>query len=127
VIHVVFGDLFLEDIRAYRDKNLAAVGMTAIYPLWGRNTKDLATAMLASGIEAHITCVDPRAIAPECAGQRWDEAFIGRLGPGVDPCGENGEFHTFVSAGPMFAEPIPTRGGDIVERDGFVFADLLPA
>lgn len=125
VTHVVFGDLFLRDIRAYREAKLAAVGMHAIFPLWGRDTRELALEMIDSGIRATLTCVDPNVLPASLAGRAFDRALLGELPPGVDPCGENGEFHTFVHGSPMFAAPIPVTVGETVERDGFVFADLL--
>jgi uncharacterized protein (TIGR00290 family) len=126
VYHVVFGDLFLEDIRAYRRKQLESCRMTPVFPLWGKDTRRLAEEMLAGGLGAHLTCVDPRKLDRSFAGRRFDAELLGSLPPGVDPCGENGEFHTCVYAGPMFRQPIPVVRGDVVERDGFVFADLLP-
>jgi uncharacterized protein (TIGR00290 family) len=123
--HIVFGDLFLEDIRAYRERQLAALGMTPIFPLWRRPTAALAREMIASGLVAHLVCIDPRRLAREFAGRRFDAQLLDQLPPDVDPCGENGEFHTVVTAGPMFASPIPARVGEVVERDGFVFADVL--
>lgn len=126
VSHVVFGDLFLADLRAWRTARLAEVGMEAVFPLWQRDTAALAREMIAAGIEAQIVCLDPRHLDRSLAGRRLDTALLDALPPGVDPCGENGEFHTVVTAGPMFAAPIPTRLGEIVERDGFVFADVLP-
>ncbi len=125
--HVVFGDLFLEDIRAYREANLARAGMEAIFPLWQRPTRRLAEEMLAAGIESWIVCVDPRKLDARFAGRRWDRALLAELPVEVDPCGENGEFHTCVTAGPMFRAPIAVRGGEVVEREGFVFADLMEA
>jgi uncharacterized protein (TIGR00290 family) len=125
--HIVFGDLFLEDIRAYRERQLAALGMTPIFPLWRRPTAALAREMIASGLVAHLVCVDPRRLAREFAGRRFDATLLDQLPPDVDPCGENGEFHTVVTAGPMFASPIPVHLGEVVERDGFVFADVLEA
>jgi uncharacterized protein (TIGR00290 family) len=125
VTHVVFGDLFLEDIRAYRERQLAAVGMTPIFPLWRRDTAALARTMIASGLVAHLVCVDPRRLGREFAGRRFDERLLAELPPQVDPCGENGEFHTVVSAGPMFAAPFDVEVGAVVERDGFVFADVI--
>jgi uncharacterized protein (TIGR00290 family) len=125
VRHIVFGDLFLEDIRAYREQQLAAVGMTGIFPLWQRDTAVLARAMIDSGMVAHLVCVDPRRLGRDFAGRRFDSRLLDELPRQVDPCGENGEFHTLVSAGPMFAEPIDVRLGEIVERDGFVFADVI--
>ena len=126
VWHIIFGDLFLEDVRAYRENKLAACGMTPVFPLWGRGTRGLADEMLAAGLSAHLTCVDPRKLDRAFAGRRFDQALLGALAPHVDPCGENGEFHTFASAGPMFRRAIPLTLGEVVERDGFVFADLLP-
>jgi uncharacterized protein (TIGR00290 family) len=125
VRHLVFGDLFLEDIRAYRERQLAALGMNAIFPLWKCDTGSLARRMIASGLIAHIVCLDPRCLGRQFAGRRFDAQLLAELPPDVDPCGENGEFHTLVSAGPMFAEPIAVRVGEVVERDGFVFADVL--
>ena len=127
ITHIVFGDLFLEDIRAYRERQLAALGMTPIFPLWRRDTAALARAMIASGVVAHLVCIDPRRLDRAFAGRRFDQALLDELPPGVDACGENGEFHTVVSAGPMFSAPIDVRVGEVVERDGFVFADVLEA
>jgi uncharacterized protein (TIGR00290 family) len=124
VRHMVFGDLFLQDIRAYREKQLTAVGMTPLFPLWGRDTAALAREMIASGLVAHLVCVDPRRLGREFAGRQFDLRLLEALPAGVDPCGENGEFHTVVSAGPMFAAPIDVAVGAVVERDGFVFADV---
>jgi uncharacterized protein (TIGR00290 family) len=126
VRHIVFGDLYLEDVRAYRERQLAALGMSPIFPLWRRDTGELARAMLASGLVAHLTCIDPKRLDRSFAGRRFDGRLLDDLPRGVDPCGENGEFHTVVSAGPMFAAPIAVRVGEVVERDGFVFADVLP-
>lgn len=123
---IVFGDLFLEDLRAYRIEKLAAQDMQAVFPLWKRNTASLAREMIDSGIVAHITCVDPRRLDGTFAGRRFDAAFLRDLPRDVDPCGENGEFHTVVSGGPMFSAPIPVTVGDIVARDGFIFADIIP-
>jgi uncharacterized protein (TIGR00290 family) len=127
VWHVVFGDLFLEDIRAYREKQLAACGMTPVFPVWGHDTRRLAERMLAEGLSAYLTCVDPRKLDRKFAGRRFDADLLAALPPGVDPCGENGEFHTFANEGPIFREKIPVSVGEIVERDSLVFADLLPA
>ena len=123
---MLFGDLFLEDIRAYREKNLAKAGMTPLFPLWGRDTAQLARDMIASGLVAHIVCLDPQKLDKSFAGRRFDESLLADLPPGIDPCGENGEFHTVVTAGPMFAAPIAVEVGEVVERDGFVFADVVP-
>lgn len=121
--HVAFGDLFLEDIRAYREKQMAATGLDLLFPLWGLNTGDLARDMMDGGLEAIITCVDPRQLAAEFAGRRFDAEFLAALPANVDPCGENGEFHSFVYSGPMFDRPVVVATGEVVERDGFVFAD----
>jgi uncharacterized protein (TIGR00290 family) len=127
VAEVAFGDLFLEDIRAYRESRLAAAGRRARFPLWGSDTAALARRFLAAGFHAIVVCVDPRALAPSFAGCDYDERLLADLPAGVDPCGENGEFHTFVTAGPVLATPVACRRGEVVERDGFVFADLLEA
>ncbi len=121
---VAFGDLFLEDVRRYREERLAGTGIEPIFPLWGRPTAELAREMLAGGLRARLTCVDPRHVPRSFAGRRYDAALLAELPPGVDPCGERGEFHTFVHDGPMFRRPIRVRPGGVVERDGFVFADL---
>jgi diphthamide synthase (EF-2-diphthine--ammonia ligase) len=126
VRHVIFGDLFLQDVRAYRDTQLARCGMTPVFPLWGMETRGLAEAMIAGGLSAHLTCVDPRKLGREFAGRRFDAELLGDLPASVDPCGENGEFHTCVCAGPMFGAEVTVTVGEIVEREGFVFADLLP-
>ncbi|HVB08424.1 MAG TPA: hypothetical protein VNF00_05695 [Candidatus Acidoferrales bacterium] len=127
VTHMIFGDLFLEDIRKYREENLAKCGMAPIFPLWGLDTRILAQEMLAAGLRAVLTCVDPKKLDASFAGRAFDEKLLADLPASVDPCGENGEFHTFAYAGPMFASPIPAEPGEIVARDGFVFADLLPS
>jgi uncharacterized protein (TIGR00290 family) len=121
-----FGDLFLADIRAYREKQLAGTGITPVFPLWLRPTGELAREMLAAGLSAYLTCIDPNKLPPSFAGRRFDSSLLRDLPPGVDPCGENGEFHSFVHRGPMFDREIPVRVGEVVERDGFVFADVLP-
>ena len=126
VYHVIFGDLFLEDIRAYREKHLAACGMTPVFPVWRSDTRALAQEMLAAGLSAYLTCIDPRKLSPLFAGRRFDAQLIASFPHDVDPCGENGEFHTFACAGPMFRHPIAVTPGKIVHRDGFIFADLLP-
>lgn len=124
VTHMAFGDLFLEDIRAYRVEKLRDTGLTPVFPLWQRPTEALARTMQTAGLRARITCVDPKQAPPEWVGRAWDAALLDELPDGVDPCGENGEFHTFVHAGPMFRAPIPVELGEVVERDGFRFADL---
>jgi len=126
VRHVIFGDLFLEDIRAYREKQLAGCGMSPVFPLWEKETRRLAEEMLAGGLCAYLTCVDPRQLDRGFAGRRFDAELLAHLPRRVDPCGENGEFHTFACAGPMFSLDVAVMVGEIVERDGFVFADLLP-
>ena len=125
VTSLVFGDLFLEDVRVYRERMFAGTGLTPIFPLWGRDTSTLTDQMVTAGLKATVVCVDPRKLPKSFAGRAFDRLFVHDLPPGVDPCGENGEFHTCVTAGPMFATPVPVRAGEIVERDGFVFADLL--
>jgi uncharacterized protein (TIGR00290 family) len=129
VTRMAFGDLFLGDIRAYRERQLAGSGIEPIFPLWTTpgQTAALAADMLAGGLRATLTCIDPRHLEPLFAGRVFDEKLLADLPAGVDPCGENGEFHTFCHAGPMFVQEIKVRVGDRVERDGFWFADLLPA
>jgi uncharacterized protein (TIGR00290 family) len=123
---IAFGDLYLTEIRAYREKQLQGTGLEPIFPVWQLPTRDLATEMLEAGLRAKITCIDPKVLPREFAGRDFDAAFLADLPPTVDPCGENGEFHSFVYAGPMFQTSIPIEVGEVVERDGFVFADLLP-
>ena len=125
--HVAFGDLFLEDIRRYREERLAGSGLTPVFPLFGLDTTMLAREMVDSGLRARLTSVDPRALDRRFAGREFDAALLSELPSSVDPCGERGEFHTFAYQGPMFARPIPVEPGEIVERDGFVFADLTLA
>jgi uncharacterized protein (TIGR00290 family) len=124
---MAFGDLFLADIRAYRERQLACSGIAPLFPLWGCDTHALAREMIGGGLVAHVTCIDPARLDRSLAGRTFDRAFLADLPAHADPCGENGEFHTFVSAGPMFRGPLSVRAGEITERDGFVFADLLPA
>jgi uncharacterized protein (TIGR00290 family) len=123
--HVAFGDLFLEDIRRYREERMEGTGLTPIFPLWRRPTDILAGQMLSGGMEAYLTCVDPRVLPPSMAGRRFDETLLRDLPSGTDPCGERGEFHTCAVAGPMFSKRVSVRAGMTVERDGFVFADLM--
>jgi uncharacterized protein (TIGR00290 family) len=122
---VAFGDLFLEDIRRYREERLRDSGLAPIFPLFGVDTTTLAREMIAAGLRARLTCVDPRALDKRFIGREFDEALLAELPPGVDPCGERGEFHTFAYAGPMFRQPIALETGVVVERDGFVFGDLV--
>jgi uncharacterized protein (TIGR00290 family) len=123
---VAFGDIFLEDLRVYREKNLARIGVTALFPIWKRNTRELIRYFHAQRFRAIAACIDPRAIDLSFAGRELDESFFLDLPPNADPCGENGEFHTFVFDGPIFRWPIPVRTGAIVHRDGFVYCDLIP-
>jgi uncharacterized protein (TIGR00290 family) len=127
ITHFAFGDLFLEDIRAYREKQLAGTGLEPIFPLWGpsSNTAALAREMITSGLRAVLTCIDPTRIPRPFAGRTFDGEFLTDLPANVDPCGERGEFHTFCEAGPMFERPLAVRAGESVERDGFLFVDLL--
>jgi uncharacterized protein (TIGR00290 family) len=126
VQRVAFGDIFLEDLRVYREKNLAQIEMQALFPIWKRDTRELARDFLRCGFRAITVCVDPRVLDPSFAGRVLDESFFADLPPGVDPCGENGEFHTFVFDGPVFRAPIRFLIGEKVMRDGFCFCDLLP-
>ena len=125
--HLAFGDLFLEDVRAYRERLLDGTGVEAVFPLWGRETRALAETFIAQGFEAHLTCVDTTQLDGAFAGRRFDAALLADLPASADPCGERGEFHTFVSAGPIFPSPIAITVGDVVLRDGrFAYCDLLP-
>ena len=124
--HMAFGDLYLEDIRTYRERQLTDTGITALFPLWNIPTSQLGRNMLEAGIEATLTCIDPRKLDCSFAGRRFDATLLAELPENIDPCGENGEFHTCVTAGPMFQHDIQVVNGDVVERDGFVFADLIP-
>jgi uncharacterized protein (TIGR00290 family) len=126
VTHIIFGDLFLEDVRAYRERQLAGTGITPVFPLWRQPTAALARAMIAAGVEAHLAVVDLKKLPAGFAGRRYDADLLDELPEGADPCGENGEFHSFVSAGPMLSRRIAVTVGNTVERDGFAFADLLP-
>ncbi len=124
--HVAFGDLFLEDVRRYREDRLAGTGLEPLFPIWKtKPTIDLAQDMIEAGLQARLTSVDPRKLDRSFAGRAFDLALLNDLPPGVDPCGENGEFHSFACAGPMFNKAIPVTAGEVVDRDGFVFADLL--
>ena len=119
-----FGDLFLEDVRRYREERLAGTGLTPLFPLWGINTTELMRTMLRAGMKARIVCVDPKKLPREFAGCDLDESLLRQFSASIDPCAENGEFHTCVYAGPMFRKPIAIESGEVVERDGFVFADV---
>ena len=123
---VAFGDIFLEDLRAYREKNLARIGMTALFPIWKRDTRELIRSFHAAKFRAIAVCIDPRVLDPSFAGRELDAQFFRDLPPTVDPCGENGEFHTFVFDGPIFHRPISVRTGEVLERDSFIYSDLLP-
>jgi uncharacterized protein (TIGR00290 family) len=124
---VAFGDLFLQDVRSYRERQMRDTGLALHFPLWGRPTAELAEEMMMGGLRARLACIDPRVMPRSLAGREFDRSLLADLPAGVDACGENGEFHTFAWDGPMFRSPIRVRGGDVVERDGFVFADLVPA
>jgi uncharacterized protein (TIGR00290 family) len=123
--HAAFGDLFLEDVRRYREEKLAGSGLVPMFPLFGADTATLAAEMVASGLRARITCVNPNVLDASFVGREFDATLLRDLPGSVDPCGERGEFHSFAYAGPMFSRPVPIEGGVVVERDGFVFADLL--
>jgi uncharacterized protein (TIGR00290 family) len=123
---IAFGDLFLRDIREYRERQLAGTGLDPLFPVWDIPTPALAADMIAGGLKAKITCVDPRKLDRSFAGREFDASFVADLPPEVDPCGENGEFHSFVYEAPVFSAPIQVETGEIVERDGFVFADVIP-
>jgi uncharacterized protein (TIGR00290 family) len=126
VTHVAFGDLFLDDVRAYRVEKMRGTGLEPLFPLWGRDTAELASEMIETGLRAILTCVDPEQLDPSFAGRELDRRLLADLPESVDPCGERGEFHTFVHAGPMFRHTLDVRVGMRVERDGFHFADVLP-
>ena len=126
VFHVGFGDIFLEDLRAYREKKLASAGMSALFPLWKLDTRELASRFIRDDFRAITVCLDPAKLPSSLAGRELDATFFSQLPLNVDPCGENGEFHTFVYAGPIFRSPISVKRGQIVERESFVFCDLLP-
>jgi uncharacterized protein (TIGR00290 family) len=124
---VAFGDIFLEDLRVYREKNLARIGMTALFPIWKRDTRELIRSFHATRFRAIAACIDPKALDRSFVGRELDDSFFRDLPAGVDPCGENGEFHTFVFDGPIFRNAIPVRAGEVVERDSFIYCDLLPS
>ncbi len=126
VSSVAFGDIFLEDLRRYRENNLAKVGMKGIFPNWGRNTTGLISELLDKGFKAVITCVDGRVLNPEFAGRMIDDSFLSALPPNIDPCGENGEYHSFVFEGPIFKNKLAIRTGEVIQRESFYFCDLIP-
>ncbi len=125
ITHIIFGDLYLADIRAYREQKLVGTGLTPVFPLWERPTLPLAHAMLASGLEAWLATVDLKRLPAEFAGRKFDLSLLADLPEGVDPCGENGEFHTCVVAGPIFSKRLPVVTGERVERDGYAYCDLV--
>lgn len=127
VTHVIFGDLFLEDVRAYRERQLFGTGIVPVFPLWGRSTRALADDMIEAGTEAYVCTVDLKKLPAFFSGRRFDRALLETFPEGIDPCGENGEFHSFVAAGPMLSRRIAVKTGETVERDGFAYTDLLPA
>jgi uncharacterized protein (TIGR00290 family) len=127
ITHVAFGDLFLGDVRRYREDRLAPTGIVPLFPIWGTPTAALAREMIAAGLRARLTCVDPKSLDARFAGRDFDADLLAELPLSVDPCGERGEFHSFAYDGPMFRRPVPIRTGEVVTRDGFVFADLLPS
>jgi uncharacterized protein (TIGR00290 family) len=127
ITHMIFGDLFLADVRAYREAKLAGTGITPVFPLWGQPTLDLAQAMIASGFEAYLATVDLKKLPAKFAGRTFDAQLLADLPKGIDPCGENGEFHTCVVAGPIFKHRIPVTVGERVERDGYGYCDLVLA
>jgi len=127
ITHMIFGDLYLEDVRAYRERQLAGTGITPVFPLWRRPTMALAREMIGAGVQAYLSTVDLKKLPASFAGRCFDSTLLDALPGGADPCGENGEFHSFVSAGPMLDSRIAVKPGDTIERDGFAYVDLLPA
>ena len=125
ITHIAFGDLFLEDIRKYRESMLTKININPVFPLWGRDTASLAREMINAGIKAVVTCIDPKKLDSSFAGRQFDEKFLNDLPSGIDPCGEHGEFHTFVYDSPVFCNPIPVSIGTVVERGGYIFADVI--
>jgi diphthamide synthase (EF-2-diphthine--ammonia ligase) len=123
---VAFGDLFLQDIREYRERQMDGTGLTPLFPVWQIPTRELARELIGSGVKAKVTCIDLTKLDASNAGREYDGDFLNSLPAGIDPCGENGEFHTFVYDAPVFLSAIPVEVGERLERDGFVFADLLP-
>lgn len=127
VTQIIFGDLYLQDVRAYRERQLAGTGITPVFPLWQRPTDRLARDMIAGGLETYLSTVDLKRLPASFAGRKFDASLLADFPPGIDPCGENGEFHSCVVAGPMLTRKIPISVGETVERDGFAYADLVPA
>jgi uncharacterized protein (TIGR00290 family) len=125
--HIAFGDLFLEDVRDYRERQLRDTGLKPLFPLWHLPTNELAHTMISAGVKARLTCIDPKQLDRSFAGRNFDLTLLSDLPDGVDCCGEKGEFHTFVYDAPVFSSPIHVQSGEVVERDGFVFADVVPA
>jgi len=125
VTHIAYGDLFLEDVRQYRINLMKESSLTPLFPIWGLPTKELASTMVANGLSAYLTCVDPKQLSSDFSGHQFNKEFLSSIDENVDPCGENGEFHTYVYSGPMFKSEIPVQVGEIVKRDGFVFTDLM--
>jgi uncharacterized protein (TIGR00290 family) len=123
---VAFGDIFLEDLRTYREQNLAKLGMQALFPIWKRDTRELIDTFLARGFRSITCCIDTRKLDDSFVGREIDRQFLSDLPSGVDPCGENGEFHSYACGGPLFGEEIPVRRGEVVRKDSFLFCDLLP-
>jgi uncharacterized protein (TIGR00290 family) len=126
IVCMAFGDLFLEDIKTYRENQLRGSGIQPLFPLWRKPSWELALRMLDAGVDAYVSCVDLARLPAHYAGRRWTQALLDELPAECDPCGENGEIHTIVTGGPMFTHPIPVRVGEIVERDGFAYADIIP-
>ena len=124
--YVAFGDLFLTEIREYREKQLRDTGLQPVFPVWGIPTRELAQEMIGSGLRAKLACIDTKQISGDFAGREFDAQLLSELPSAADPCGENGEFHSFVYAGPMFERPVPVQVGEVVMRDQFAYADLLP-
>ena len=126
VEYIIFGDIFLQDVRDYRIRMMEGTGIEPVFPLWGKNTTELAIDIIKSEVKAKVSCLDPRKVDKSLGGADFDNAFLGKLPSGVDPCGENGEFHTFVYSAPFFKQPISVRTGESVLREGFYFTDLIP-
>jgi len=125
VTHIAFGDLFLEDVRSYRVEKMKQSEIDPLFPIWGLSTKELSIKMIESGLSAYLTCVDPKKISESFAGHKFDKDFLSKINSDVDPCGENGEFHTFVNSGPMFNSDIPITIGETVKKDDFIFTDMM--